>query len=227
MVKDLLAGIEDAFVRILRQIESRETISERDHTDLCLFTAAMQTRTRAMGDHWRQFQQKIHAQVLALEKRRNAAITKSLETKVMVENAHQLLIATGFNVVGPMLSFMPMTILISDDELGFITSDTPCVMFNSTAHRRPPIRRSPGLGHENIEVTLPLTPHHLLFISHKRRPPYLNVNKDVTDELNRRTRFYCTEEFVSWKGKTRPFWFNLGREPERMGENRRGEAVAS
>jgi hypothetical protein len=105
-------------------------------------------------------------------------------------------------------------ILVTNDETGFITSDTPCVWFNPSLYKLPPFYRHPGLGQKDIEVTLPLTPRHLLTISHHRYPRYVTINSKAVDEFNRRTRFHCAEEFVSWKGETQPYWFDPGREPE-------------
>ena len=36
----------------------------------------------------------------------------------------------------------------------------------------------------------------------------------MVDEANRSTRFHSAEEFVSWKGETKPCWFERGQEPE-------------
>jgi hypothetical protein len=34
------------------------------------------------------------------------------------------------------------------------------------------------------------------------------------DEGNRLRRFHCDKELVSWKGETRPYRFEVGKEPE-------------
>jgi hypothetical protein len=89
----------------------------------------------------------------------------------------------------------------------------PGVWFNPKAHTLPPLYRSPGLAQKDIEVTLPLTPHHLLLISHHRSPQYVDVERPVVDEQNRCIRFHCTEEFVSKSAETRVIWFDRGTEP--------------
>ena len=73
----------------------------------------------------------------------------------------------------PLLLQMHMSVLVTDSELGFITSDNPCVWFNPTLHRLPPFYRSPGLAQQDIEVSLPLSPNHLLFITHRPRSFYI------------------------------------------------------
>lgn len=197
VIENTLAGIEREFMRVLARIRRRENLSLFDRARLCLFTAAMHTRTVAMGEHWKGFHQQIHDQVVALEKQHNAPPVTSLETAEMVEHAHQHLVETGVEIQAPLLFPMPMTIMVASDELGFITSDNPCVWYNPTAYKLPPMMRHPGLAQPDIEVTLPLTPHHMLLISHRRYALYVDVQRASVDEANRLRRFSCSEEFVS------------------------------
>src|SRR5207244_1156745 len=142
VIENTLAGIENDFVRVLSRIRARQTLNAFDRARLCFFVAAMHTRTIAMGEHWKEFQQSIHDQVVALEKQHNAPPVTSLETGEMVEHAHQHLIATGVVVQAPLLFQMQMSISVTNNELGFITSDTPCVWFNPEWYKLPPFYRS-------------------------------------------------------------------------------------
>lgn len=214
-----LARLESDFAQTLVRIRRREDLNALDRVRLCAFCAAMHTRTVAMGEHWKQQQQAMHDQVVALETEHNAPAITSLETANMVKYAHQQLIASGVQIQTPLLFGMPPTILVTNDELGFITSDTPCVWFNPNWYKMPPFYRSPGLAQSDIEVTLPLSPHHLLLISHQSRALYVDVKQATVDELNRRTRFHCEEEFVSWKGETRSYWLDPGKAPDDRWEN--------
>jgi transposase len=77
---------------------------------------------------------------LRLSWKRNSTLHQrsSLETGVMVEYAHQHLIGMSIKSEAPMLFQMSMTIMVTDDELGFVTSDKPCLWFNpSLQHLRP------------------------------------------------------------------------------------------
>jgi hypothetical protein len=47
----------------------------------------------------------------------------------------------------------------------------------------------------------------------------LDVGQHVVDEANRLTRAYTDDEFVSWKGTTRPYWFESGTMPADAWEN--------
>jgi hypothetical protein len=59
----------------------------------------------------------------------------------------------------------------------------------------------------------------MLFISHRKNPFYIDVGQHVVDEANRLTRAHAADEFVSWKGETRRYWFELGTPPEDPWEN--------
>jgi hypothetical protein len=122
----------------------------------------------------------------------------------MLEHAHQHFIAMSLRQEPQLYFAMHMTVFVTDDPIGFITSDAPCVWYNPRAHTFPPFYRSPGLAQEDIEVTLPLTPQMLLAFSHRAYGDYLDVGRDVVDKLNHRLRAFADEEFVSWKGVSRP-----------------------
>src|SRR5271156_433353 len=214
IIENTLGGIENDFVNELVRIRRRQQLNLHDKARLCLFVAAMHTRTIAMGEHWREQNKRLHETVVALEQAHGAKPTTSLQTAELVEKAHQHIIATGIEIEVPLLLQMHMTVLVTDNELGFITSDNPCVWFNPNLHKFPPFYRSPGLAQRDIEVTLPLSPRYLILISHRASPLYVDVDENAVDEANRTTRFHCAEEFVSWKGETQPYWFERGQEPE-------------
>jgi hypothetical protein len=88
----------------------------------------------------------------------------------------------------PLLFAMNMSIVVADDEVGFITSDMPCIWHNSKLHTFPPFYRHPGLAQKDIEVCLPLTPQHMLLISHKNLDMYVYASSKVVQEVNRTMR---------------------------------------
>lgn len=218
-VENTLGGLENKFVSIRTRIRRQETLTTRDRANLCLFTAAMQARTLRAGDHWRGSQQKHHDVVVSMEQQHNLEPIASSKLAQIVETAPQDMVMLSLEMQAPLYFGMHMSVFITDDPIGFITSDTPCVWFNPKAHTMPPMYRTSGLIQRDIEVSLPLTPHHLLFISHKEFPFYVKIRSAIVDEMNRLRRAYCTEEFVSWKGETRPSWFELGERPADAWEN--------
>lgn len=215
IIENTLGGIESDFVGVLFRIRRLQRLNPLDRARLCLFVAATHLRTVAMGEHWKGQYQDLNDIVTRLEQAHGVPATTSLATERLVEHGHQHIIVTGLEMEASRLFEMEMAVLVTDSEVGFITSDSPCVWFNPKLHTFPPFYRSPGLAQRDIEVTLPLSPQHLLFISHRRLPAfYLSIGDKHVDEANRLTRFHCDKEFVSWKGEARPYWFERGQEPE-------------
>lgn len=219
ILENTLADLENKFVRIRARIRRKEILSLRDKAQLCLFAAAMQSRTIRAGDHFEESQRQLHEQIVAMEKQHGLEPVTSLETARMVETAHQDMVLYALDTQAPLYFNMHMSIFVTDDPIGFITSDSPCLWFDPQAHTRPPFYRSAGLIQPEIEVSLPLTPHHMLFLSHKRYEFYLPTSQRTLDEANRQRRFSCTEEFISWKGETRPYWFQELERPADAWEN--------
>jgi hypothetical protein len=110
----------------------------------------MHSRTTAARAHWRKQHQQLQEQIVALEQAHHAPPCLSLETPKYVENADQELTAASLEIEAPLLFQMQMTILVANDEIGFLTSDTPCIWFNPNLYKFPPAFCSPGLGHKDM-----------------------------------------------------------------------------
>jgi Protein of unknown function (DUF4238) len=218
-LEDSLSSIEDDFAKVLTRVCRRETLEERDRACLCFFAAVMTSRTLAFGEHWREFFQTLNRQVSKQEKKHQSEPSSSLETARLVALAPQFAVASSISAAAPLLFRMCMTVLYTEDEIGFITSDNPCIFYNPSAYKMPPGLRNPALSQTDIEITLPLTPQHLLLISHRPFPHYQRAAPEALDIVNSRTRWACTAEFVSWKGETKPCWFKSGSLPEDAWEN--------
>ena len=98
--------------------------------------------------------------------------------------------------VTPNLCVLDFAVFTADDEIGFITSDNPCVWFDPEAYKRPPLLRVPALVYESIEITLPISPQQCLYFNRHNINGYIDVNQQMVDVINKRTRFYCGEYFV-------------------------------
>lgn len=106
----------------------------------------------------------------------------ALIAQCVVKHAHPYLVESGIEVLAPTLFKMPMSILVTDDEVGFVTSDNPCVWNVPGAHKLPPGLRFPSLSQPSIEISLPLTPQHLLLISYSVYPLYVDVKQSTVDD---------------------------------------------
>jgi hypothetical protein len=206
-VENTLGRVENDFVGVREKIKKRQPIDTADRLTICLFTAAMQSRTIRAGENWRKSSGELHDLTAAMEQQYETNGRASDQAKYLRDNAHQLFVLMSLEQQTPLYMQMEMSICMVEDEKMLITSDSPCVWFNSKAHTFPPAYRSPGLLQKDIEVRLPLTPKYLLLFSHVDHGQYVNIGGKIVDELNRMTRLHCTNEFVSWKGETVPYWF--------------------
>ena len=100
------------------------------------------------------------------------------------------------------------------EGIGFITSDNPCIWYDSAAYKRPPLYRAPALAYETIEITLPISPRQCLWLGRSGIEAYAPANDMVVDEINRRTRFQADTCFIVNRNKTKPIWFHAGIKSE-------------
>jgi hypothetical protein len=65
----------------------------------------------------------------------------------------------------------------------------------------------PGLANRWLQITLPITPKHLLYISREGRgSSYSEILPDMADYLNWRTVGKCSEYFISPAKEIDPSW---------------------
>lgn len=135
-----------------------------------------------------------------------------------VEKIHleplQTMMVTAIRTETELYNKMHMSILSTDDEVGFITSDYPCVWFDLEAYKRPPIHRSVGLGYKSTEVTLPISPMQVIIISHHPLPTYVSVKTNSVDSINRKTRFMANKSFIVNKCYKNDYWFKELKPPK-------------
>ncbi len=238
-----LGQTEGDFVTVRERIMRREVLNLADKATICIFAGAMATRSERQGEHWRSQMQGFLDQVRRFEEKFNLDPNRILdrsnfapnqfsitskELEQIVAEAHIEIINQGLAVIAPfMYSMMNLQILVTSDPVGFITSDSPFVIYNPELRKMPPgIGRNPGLMQAGTEITLPLTPQCLLFATRKALPTpdvtpvtYKQVDQTTVDEANRTTRAHSLNEIVSWTGESRACWFEDGPIPEDAWEN--------
>jgi hypothetical protein len=224
-VEHRLSEIETAYSGVLRRLHRREKITVLDKAKLAIFTAAMLGRTRRRADHWKSTWENLRGQVVAYEgddKDSQASGTLPSDEPLppgavrvskqmlddMLVNSHPEFLVNTVETSAPILFAMDMSLYSTDDELGFLTSDEPCIMQNWTAHRYHPMMRSVGLLQRHVQIFLPLSPRLLLVFSHTPTYPRITpLTREQTNDINRMIVHYALEEFVSWKGEVRDEWF--------------------
>jgi len=227
-----LAQLESEFVSIRdTKLDLLEPLEPSEHAFLCVFVAAMHARTPARRDHLSEQWGKVlamadqmrewaktatpeqkHAATSLPSSNRQRSFTYD-EVKALAERPLQTAMLPFIKVEAPLLTRLDCVVVTSHSG-GFITSDNPCVWFDAEACKRPPMFQSPALMYESIEISLPVSPLQVILLNRRGLSGYLPVPPRIVDELNRRTRFGCTEYFVNSTNATQPIWFDLGVEPE-------------
>jgi hypothetical protein len=118
--------------------------------------------------------------------------------------------------------FMPMnlSIMCTENDIGFITSDDPCVWYDPEAYKRPVMYRSPGLAYSKIEITLPISPKQKAILSWVSLNEYINITDEILDNSNRKTRCYAYESFIVNSNFTKEMWFDSGKPPDDYTDSR-------
>jgi hypothetical protein len=238
-----LSELETAFATIRKDfLAQRRQLPTPRRLRLMAFVAAMQARTPVLRDHHMKFWREIHEigeQIEGEGEDRSAVSAPALDRRpsITVEDVRHVISSPMEHMLVPyiaaqlpFLMLMRCQVLCATSEPGFITSDAPVVWFDPEWHRKPPMFRSPSLSEPLLEITLPISPHQMLAISHQLTTPpqlrmdYIDVRKEHhVDELNRRTRFCCDKEFVVRREITRPSWFEKGTMPTDSWEAIHGE----
>ena len=224
-VESTLGQTETDFKQILTAIRRRQNLTALQRARLSIFTAAMMGRSKKQGDHWLAQWKNSVEKVKHLEERFGRAEGSQLSERLEegLENSHANLVINTIKIAAPVLLSMTLTIITTNDTDGFITSDAPAVMYNPSAHKLPPLFRSPGLLQTGVEVSLPLSPHELaLYCRQPLHLLYTPFPVKYVDEINRTTYHFAGEEFISWKGNTREIWFEKREPPPDAWENTNG-----
>lgn len=230
-----LGGLEQAFTGLRRdKLNVEAPLDESDRLLLCSFIAAMRSRPQAVLAHfsstWKEVRELMDDMKEAMrtaspEERRTMRMGLSspsgekgisYEEVAELEEEPQRMLVPMIQMQLPDLMGLNTCILSTTDDIGFITSDNPCVWYDREAHLRPFPLNSAGLGWPKIEITLPLSPRHLALLSRRELPQYLPV-KDLSwvDDFNSRTRFFSHEEFIARSNRCRPAWLEGEVPPER------------
>ncbi len=218
-VEDTLANIETRFVRIREQLEAVHQIPADDHFLLCAFVAAMCSRTKRAGDQLTKVWDKVRSQASRLAHAQGRKL-KSLQLDDLVHNASPRWVEATLSVLTPMLFQMRAGIYYAESRDAFITSDNPCVWNDTDSLRRPPALRNPALNYPNIQIILPLSPKSVLLLTHDARyAGYFRADEQFINEINRLTRFFSHEYFVTQDGRTNSIWFEQRDLPMDAWEN--------
>jgi Protein of unknown function (DUF4238) len=214
-VENHLGRIESDFQGVLHALREGKPLFVSHRAKLAVFTAAMIGRSKPEGDWNRNQLQPLMDLFDKVEEVEGGPTPDGEEMRDLLNNHPAFFVTATMEAAAPVLFRMNLTILTTDDPIGFITCDSPAVMFNPQAYKFPPYYRSLGLGMIDIEVTLPLTPRHMAVYTHfPRTGSYYKLEEQFVDEMNRRTWFHAAQEVVSKTGQVKEVWSAVRTGPE-------------
>lgn len=224
-----LAELESRFV-LLRdyRIKNKELLTFEEKVLICAFTTAMRERTKANREHhktqwhgvldkmekmaeWAKTASEQEMQAMAsfaYSKGRKQEGLSYNDVKELATHPLQNILPSMIQVGTPLLLPLDLAIFETSDSVGFITSDDPCVWFDPEWHERPTPYQRPALMYPTIEITLPVSPNHVIFLNRQGVSGYISVNEKKVDELNRRTRFHAFEHFIVNCNVKKERWFD-------------------
>lgn len=193
--------IEGAFVKIRdNKLLQHKTLSFEERFQVCLFVAALHSRTKKSTNNMSNILQPMLAQLEKMIESKqqlssnevvlisnNSKETIPIETlEDIVANPIQHLMPTFIDTVSKSLLEFELAVFYTEKDKVFITTDNPCVWFDSQAHTRHPMYQSVGLKYESTEIILPISPTHCIVLKRKGINGYVNIdtNPPSVDIIN-------------------------------------------
>ena len=200
-VENALSRCEAWFAQALSNIAGRKPLTGDDRVKLAFFAAAMMLRTHRIPTAVDRMLRTIQMQAHKQEGKANINHSFSDGISELLPSIVGKVVADGLPEMAFVLFRMNISLLVTDDDAGFVTGDEPCSVIVPGAWNACPT-------HPDVEIILPLSPQCAALYSWKvSRTFHATLDRKTVDRLNSRTVGQCTHEFVSWKGTVRPEWF--------------------
>lgn len=213
-----LSRIESDFARVKRRLFRRETLQNSDRAICAAFVTALRNRSPTMRDHyhgmWKEivdsgerFERELKNAPPSIRRRTmhalrgptGAAASRSFtldEARVVATAPFGESLRHYIRVETPILAQLKLSVLHTSDRPGFISSDNPVVWWLPGTDRSHPFLR-PGLGHRNIEITVPVSPEQCLLFTHSDGSLHRDISAEMLDQVNMRTLASCREVFIA------------------------------
>jgi hypothetical protein len=223
-LEHLLGTLEDKFCQIREtRVARSEELTLEEKVWFCAFVAAMRSRTRgqrkAFQSQWghalrvaEDLQHSLGA--MTQEQRQNYRPHKFLgetsgsslsidDVRNIADKPIQYMLPQIIKQDMTWLARMKLVLFTTEDDVGFITSEQPCVWFDPKGGRRPPMLQS-----GSVEVTMPVSPKCLALLSWEDLPSYMVSTQSLVDNANRFQQMACDEYIVVRRNAIKPIWFD-------------------
>lgn len=206
-IEKTLSQIEGEYASVFeRKIKHKLPLDNYEHIVLCAFAAAMLQRTLKQKENIEGFLDQVISMTEEMEKAHGVPPKKSLELKREKEDAHKISVMQMIPHITKILMRMNLALLCSSRRGSFITSDSPCYLFNSRLQFQRFYR--PDLGQRYVEVNMPLSPEiSLCFSWVNNLRGYLGIDTDRVHEFNRMTFGHSHQYFIANSPRIKRRWF--------------------
>ena len=131
-IEKSLSQIESEYAAVFdKKIKNKSPLNNYEHLILCAFVAAMLQRTLKQKENIEGLLDQVIKMTEEMEKAHGVPPKKSLELKKEKENAHKISVLQMIPHITKILLKMNLAFFCSDKSVSFITSDSPCFLFNS------------------------------------------------------------------------------------------------
>jgi hypothetical protein len=205
-IEHSLGDIENDFIRTRRSLEAGNGLTMRQTASFYSFVGAMMVRTPRHIDFKTSQYEALVKFAEGITIRPDATRIKHLPTggpSITLDEMRELAkdpMGTWFppetNVhIDTLVELFGCDVLVNDSDTPFITSDAPAAIYHVGESRMMPR----GLGAEDCEITLPISPSMALLFRHKKRSGhgFIVADDGCVLEVNFRTILRANEEIVS------------------------------
>lgn len=221
--------LETRFGEIKKEIEAKATLGKKSTGWLIGFTCALHARTPKIREHDRRQWNNVLRVARDVEqgmKRMDPGARMRMagargcqpseggslsieQVEAITKGPHQTLLlprlVATMRVIGELN--MKVAVFCTTAEAPFITSDAPCVWYDSAIELG--FNETRGMGSPTFEINVPISPTRFLVLSNAEEVTgYVLLEPKHVAEFNRRTVRGCDRHFVSSTPNIDPAWFS-------------------
>lgn len=225
-IENGLSKLETAYSKVVSKIVRNELLAKDDQEVLCVFIAAMRARTPFQRDHMQHQWGEVYAMMESMQRQYEESSPKQRERMRMIhservtdddaafsmkevqrlaEKPLQGMLPTMVTAQTSLLLQMNISILYSISKARFLTSDNPYVLFDPQSNNRHWMYRG-GMGFDTVEISLPITPRHLLLLTWRELPRYIDITRKQVELFNQRHWAFAHDFVVINSKMDKPSW---------------------
>lgn len=223
-----LNQLESMFSSIrIAKLDRGRVLTLEEHVAVCAFVSAMHSRTPERREHWRkQWERPLkmmdelasRLQKATPEQKRAMALPSTQneegpsishdQVRSMVEKPLQTLLPALIEVETPIFAGMDAVIFETDDPVGFITSDAPCVIYDTNSQKIRSPFQGVSLISQTVEVLFPISPRRCLFLNRQRANGYVSATGETLAQINQTMVAFADKHVVASAAEIPKEWFS-------------------